>query len=160
MPGRRQHSPFPSGGRVKEGIKESSRYSNGLEPRMNTDRAAISELAELIIARALVVSNTLGSGFFERVYENALAYELRKAGLMVAQQHDIAVRYEGIILGAYKSDMRFENPVLVELKAVKILEWNHCAQCLNYLKATDLWLCLLLNFGNPRLAIKRLVNGR
>jgi GxxExxY protein len=127
---------------------------------MNTDRATINELAELIIGRALVVSNTLGSGFVEKVYENALAYELRKAGLMVAQQHDIAVCYEGVVIGAYKSDMLVENSVLVELKAVKMLESNHCAQCLNYLKATDLWLCLLLNFGNPRLAIKRLVNGR
>jgi GxxExxY protein len=101
------------------------------EPRMSTDRAAINKSAERIIGRALVVSNTLGSGFIEKVYENALAYELRKMGLIVAQQHDIAVRYEGVVIGAYKADMLVENLLLVELKAVKMLDANHCAQCLN-----------------------------
>ncbi len=126
---------------------------------MNTDRTAINDLAELIIGRALVVSNTFGSGFLEKVYENALAHELRKADLTVGQQHQVRVSYDGVVVGAYTADLLIENAVLVELKAVKALDAVHTAQCLNYLKATGLWLCLLLNFGTPRMQIKRLVNG-
>jgi GxxExxY protein len=126
---------------------------------MNTDKAALTDLSEKIIGCAFVVSNTLGVGFLEKVYENALAHELRKAGLTVAQQHDVAVHYDGVVVGAYKADLLVENTVLVELKAVNALDAIHKAQCMNYLTATGLWLCLLLNFGNPRMEIKRLVNG-
>ena len=126
---------------------------------MNTDKAALTDLSEKIIGCAFVVSNTLGVGFLEKVYENALAYELRKNGLTVAQQHNVSVHYDGVVVGAYTADLLVENAVLVELKAVNALDAIHRAQCMNYLKATRLWLCLLLNFGNPRLEIKRLVNG-
>jgi GxxExxY protein len=64
-----------------------------------------------------------------------------------------------VVVGAYTADLSVENTVLVELKAVRSLDAVHHAQCMNPLKATDLWLCLLLNFGNTRLEIKRLVNG-
>ncbi len=126
---------------------------------MNTDRSGLTEVSEQIIGCAFVVSNTLGAGFLEKVYENALAHELRKAGLIVSRQHDATVFYDGVIVGAYSVDLLVENKVLVELKAIKTLDAMHSTQCLNYLKATGLWLCLLLNFGNPRLEIKRLVHG-
>ncbi|MDB5400472.1 MAG: hypothetical protein JWQ55_2490 [Rhodopila sp.] len=126
---------------------------------MNTDKAALIELSGRIIGCAFVVSNTLGAGFLEKVYENALAHELRKGGLAVEQQHNVAVHYDGVVVGAYAADMLVENAVLVELKAVSALDAVHRAQCINYLKATRLRLCLLINFGNPRLEIKRLVNG-
>jgi GxxExxY protein len=125
---------------------------------MDTDKAALTDLSRKIIGCAFVVSNTLGVGFLEKVYENALVHELRKSGLAVEQQHNVTVHYDGVIVGAYTADLLVENAVLVELKAVSALDAIHRAQCINYLKASRLWLCLLLNFGNPRLEIKRLVN--
>jgi GxxExxY protein len=127
---------------------------------MNTDRLTLNQLSKKIIGCAFVVSNTLGAGFLERVYENALAHELRKAGLMVEQQHCVTIIYDGVIVGAYTADLLVEKAVLVELKAVTALDTVHRAQCINYLKGTGLWLCLLLNFGNPRLEIKRVVNDQ
>jgi len=107
----------------------------------------------------MIVSNALGSGFLEKVYENALAHELRKACLTVAQQHGIVVRYDGIIVGEYAADLLVEESVIVELKATRTVADIHRAQCINCLRSTGLHLCLLLNFGNPRLAIQRIVLG-
>jgi GxxExxY protein len=87
-----------------------------------------------------------------------LALELRKAGLAVEQQHNVTVYYDGVVVGTYAADLLVENAILVELKAVTALDTVHRAQCINYLKGTRLRLCLLLNFGNPRLEIKRVVN--
>ena len=84
-------------------------------------------------------------------------HELRKSGLAVSQQHPAVVRYDGIAVGEYAVDLLVENIVLVELKVAKAIDAIHIAQCLNYLKATGLHLCLLLNFGRPRLEIKRIV---
>ena len=129
---------------------------------MNTDkidRSAATAVSERIIGCAFTVANTLGVGFFEKVYENALAHELRKAGIIVLQQHGIAVVYDGVVVGNYAADLLVEGMVLVELKAVSALDSSHKAQCLNYLKATGLPLCLLLNFGRPRLEVRRLVWG-
>jgi len=88
-----------------------------------------------------------------------MMHELTKNGLRVEQQVGITVCYDGVVVGSYAGDLLVENSVLVELKAVKALSENHAAQCLNYLTATGLQICLLLNFGNPRLEIRRLVNG-
>jgi GxxExxY protein len=107
----------------------------------------------------LVVSNTLGVGFLEKIYENALAHELRKAGRTIDQQCGVEVYYDGVVVGTYAADLIVENVLVIELKAVRALDGIRSAQCLNYLKATRLWLCLLLNFGNPHLEIKRLANG-
>jgi GxxExxY protein len=126
---------------------------------MHTDRVVINGLTEQIIGCAFTVANTLKCGFLEKVYENALAHELTKNGLEVAQQFDITVDYDGVIVGEFAADLLVAHTVLVELKAVKTLDSIHSAQCLNYLVATGLRVCLLLNFGNPRLEIKRLVNG-
>jgi GxxExxY protein len=127
---------------------------------MQTDKTDFRFLSEVIIGSAFAVVNTLGVGFLEKVYENALAHELRKGGLTVFQQHAVAVHYDGVVVGTYTADLLVEDAVLVELKAVKALDAIHSAQCLNYLKATGLRLCLLLNFGSPRMEIKRLVHGR
>jgi GxxExxY protein len=126
---------------------------------MNTDKIFLNRVSERIIGCAFVVSNVMGVGFLEKVYENALTHELRKAGLLVEQQHNVVVHYDGVVVGNYSADLLVENAVLVELKAVTALDTVHRAQCINYLKGSGLWLCLLLNFGNPRLEIKRLVNG-
>lgn len=86
------------------------------------------------------------ANLYAKVYENALAHELRKAGLRILQQQAIQVIYDGIVVGDYIADLLVEDSVLVELKAVKALDEVHLAQCLNYLKAIGLHLCLLLNF--------------
>ncbi len=125
---------------------------------MNTDTLPENRLTETIIGCAIVVSNALGVGFLEKVYENALAHELRKAGLFVEQQFPISVRYDGVVVGSYAADLMVEKTVLVELKAITALDSVHRAQCINYLKGSGLRLCLLLNFGSPRLEIKRVVN--
>ena len=117
----------------------------------------VREVSEGIIGGAFTVANTLGTGFLEKVYENSLAVELRSRGLAVLQQAPIKVSYRGTIVGAYFADLRVENLVIVELKAVGHLEAVHEAQCLNYLRASNLPLCLLFNFARPRLEFRRLV---
>ena len=123
------------------------------------ERRRLDELTEKVIGAAHEVSNTLGSGFLERVYENALAQELRDRNLGVAQQQQLQVRYKGTVVGDYQADLIVEGAVILELKAVKSLDEVHAAQCLNYLKATGLHVCLLLNFGKPRLEVRRVVIG-
>ena len=119
----------------------------------------MSQLTETVIRCAFAVSNTLGCGFLEKVYENALAHELRKAGLNAEQQHGITVCYDGVVVGEYAADLLIDGVLLVELKAVKELDDIHLAQCLNYLRATDLRLCLLMNFGKPKLEVRRIANN-
>lgn len=115
-------------------------------------------ITEKIIGCAYTVTNTLGSGFLEKVYENALAHEMRKAGLVVQQQVGVSVKYDGMVVGDYIIDLLVEGSVLVELKAVKAIDNVHFAQCMNYLKATGLEVCLLINFGMPRIEVKRILN--
>jgi len=117
-------------------------------------------LTSKIIDCAYRVANELGSGFLEKVYENALAHELRKAGIKVEQQHGIVVLYDGVEVGDYVADLLVNNQVLVELKTCKDLDDVHLAQCLNYLKATGQRVCLLMNFGRPMLQIRRLMMDR
>ena len=116
----------------------------------------LNKLSEKVIGCAFSVSNFLGAGFLEKVYENALAYELRKANLKVEQQKPVNVFYENVIVGEYIADLLIEDSLLIELKTVEKFNEAHFAQSLNYLKATKLPLCLLLNFGNPKVEIKRI----
>jgi GxxExxY protein len=97
------------------------------------------------------------AAFLEKIYENALVIEPRKAGHRVAQQQLIEVRYDDIVVGAYVADLVVDGVVLLEIKAVKLLDEIHTARCLNYLKATGLQLCLLINFGRPRVDTKRVI---
>ena len=119
----------------------------------------VNQVTEKIIGCAFTVGNKLGSGFLEKVYENALAYELRKAGLQVESQYPIKVYYDGFVVGEFAADLLVEECVLVELKAIRTMGEKEQAQCLNYLKATNLSLCLLINFGNPKVEIKRVVRN-
>ena len=113
------------------------------------------ELTEKIIGCAYKVSNTLGCGFLEKVYENSLAHELRKAGFHVNQQQKIDVLYDGLVVGFYEADIVVDGQVIIEAKAVRALEDAHKAQCLNYLKDTRIRLGLLINFGTSRVEVKR-----
>ena len=126
---------------------------------MNTDKHRWDEMTNKIIGCAYTVSNALGCGFLEKVYENALVHELRKTGLRLEQQKRITIKYDGIVVGDYVADLLVENTILVETKTVKIFDEVHIAQCLNYLKATGLELCLLTNFGTPRIKVKRIINN-
>ncbi|MDR3535315.1 MAG: GxxExxY protein [Acetobacteraceae bacterium] len=101
----------------------------------------------------------LGAGFLEKVCENALVHELRKRDLAGAQQCAVSVRYDGKIVGTYVADLVVADIIMIELKVGRVLDDGHRAQCINYLKATDLRLCLLLNFGKPRLEVRRIVHG-
>jgi GxxExxY protein len=130
---------------------------NTQSTQMDTGQDGVNLLSKRIIGCALTVLHTLGTGFLEKVYENGLVYELRKSGLAVSQQHPMVVRYNGTVVGEYTVDLLVEHIDLVELKVAKAIDEIHLAQCLNYLKATGLHLCLLLNFGKPRLEIKRIV---
>lgn len=127
-------------------------------PKMPEERRAeINRITEKIIACVFRVSNTLGSGFLEKVYENALAIELRKNGLKIEQQHAIRVFYNNEPVGDFAADLFVEDCVIVELKSARTLDDIHSAQCLNYLKATGVTVCLLVNFGKPRAEVKRIV---
>jgi GxxExxY protein len=117
------------------------------------------DITEAIIAAAFEVSNTLGCGFLEKVYENALAAELRHCGLDVATQVPIRVVYREETVGDYQADMIVNRSVLVEVKATEAHHDVFMAQVLNYLRATKLPVGLLLNFGQPRLWYKRLVSS-
>jgi GxxExxY protein len=119
----------------------------------------LNDLSGRVIGCAFTVLNTLGAGFLEKVYENALAIEMHAAGLAIVQQYGVRVLYNDMLVGEYFPDLLVEDVLLVELKTVKALDDTHRMQCTNYLKATGLRLCLLLNFGKPRLEIKRVVNG-
>ena len=125
---------------------------------METDRDQLNAVTEKVIGCAYRVANGLGRGFLEKVYENALAHELGKAGLTVQQQKGVQVWYDDVAVGQYVADLLVEEAVLVELKVAKALDPVHLAQSLNYLKATNLSVCLLLNFGSPRLEVRRVVN--
>ena len=126
---------------------------------MHADELRLKALTERIIGCAFAVGNSLGVEFVEKVYENALVHELRKVGLNVAQQRGISVYYDGVVVGEYTADLLAEGEVLAEINAVKAFDDVHNAQCLNYLKATGLHLCLLISFGKPRVEIKRIVRG-
>ena len=117
----------------------------------------INDAAEKVVGCAYKVSNTLGVGFLEKVYENALVIEIRKAGLGVEQQHPVTVFYEGDVVGNYEADLLVEDCLLVELKVAKAFDDVHMAQCINYLRATGKKMCLLLNFGKARMDFKRVV---
>ena len=113
-------------------------------------------ITEKIIGAAYKVANTLGSGFLEKVYENARSIEIKKSGLKVKQQYALPVFYENEKVGDYYADLFIEDSVIVELKSVRELVPEFSAQVINYLKAANIKTGLLINFGKPKIEIKRL----
>src|SRR5438128_10596350 len=112
------------------------------------------DLTKIIIDCAYKVHNALGTGFFEKVYENAVRIELEKLGLRVKQQEPVNVTYEGEIVGEYYADLWVDDIVVIELKAVQALAKIHEVQLVNYLTATGITTRLLLNFG-PSVQVRR-----
>ena len=113
-------------------------------------------LTAAIISIFYRVYNKLGYGFLEKIYENAMMIEFRKADIPAESQSPIRVVYEGELVGEHAADIVVDKKVIIELKAVKSLMQAHHAQLLNYLKATDIEVGLLLNFG-PKPEISRKV---
>ena len=116
-------------------------------------------MTEIVIGVAFNVANELGVGFLERIYENALAHELRKAGVEVKPQIPRQVRYDEVIVGDYIVDLLVEDQIIIELKQSKALTHADLAQALNYLKATGKELALLINFGTSRVQVKRAIRS-
>lgn len=119
-----------------------------------TEEFKHKEITDLIIRAFYTVYNTLGYGFLEKVYANALLIELERLGLKTLAQAPIRVFYAGQVVGEYFADLVVADAVIVELKAVQALADEHEAQLLNYLKATRFEVGLLLNFG-PKPQVKR-----
>ena len=114
-------------------------------------------ISQRVIRCAFEVSNTLSVGFLEKVYEKALCVEFQKAGLAFECQKALEVEYKDQIVGNYSADIVVDEKLIVELKALSSLSRQHEAQVMNYLKASDISVGLLLNFGTPRIGIKRIV---
>ena len=126
---------------------------------MNADerRFCPDSLTERVIGAILEVSNILGAGFLEKVYERALLKELRLRDIQATSQASIAIHYKGQDVGEYYADILVENILVVELKCVERLTHEHTAQCLNYLRASGCSVCLLVNFQRPKAEWRRIV---
>ena len=118
-----------------------------------------SEITKKIIASAYKVYNTLGAGFMEKVYENAMVIELKNEGLEVKQQFPIKVYYEDNLIGEYFADLLVDDKVVVELKAISELGRAQETQLINYLKATGIKVGLLINFGEKITFKRKVVNA-
>ena len=116
----------------------------------------LNSLTEAVIGAAFEVSNTLGAGFLEKLYERALVSELTLRGIAVVTQAVYPVGYKGQIIGEYRPDLVIENILIVELKCVDRFAPTHLAQCLSYLHASGLTLALLLNFQHPKVECRRI----
>ena len=117
----------------------------------------INDVTYAVRGTVFEVNRILGSGFLEKVYENALLLELRQRGLKADSQVPIKVFYKGEMVGEYFADILVEDKVIVELKAVESLQKIHEAQLLNYLRATGIRAGLLVNMKHPKAEIKRMV---
>ena len=114
-------------------------------------------MSEKALGAVFEVSNTLGAGFLEKVYQRALLRELSLRGIRATAEASFAITYKGHSVGEYFADLLIEDELVVELKCAERLANEHMAQCLNYLRASGLTLCLLVNFQKPKVEWKRIV---
>ena len=127
---------------------------------MNMDERRFNDpLTERVLGAVFEVSNTLGAGFLEKVYERALLREFALRGIQATTQAPISVKYKDYCVGEFFADLLVENSLMVELKCVERLANEHLAQCLNYLKASGRTVCLLVNFQKPKVEWRRIVRG-
>jgi GxxExxY protein len=117
----------------------------------------INDVTYAINGAVFEINKILGPGFLEKVYENALVFELEKREVKAESQVPIKVSYKRKVVGEYVADLLVEDKVIVELKTVEALDKIHEAQLLNYLKATGIRVGMLVNFKHPRAEIKRMV---
>ena len=116
------------------------------------------ELTGKILEACFEVSNELGVGYIESVYEKALQVALLQKGIAVERQIPLNVSFRGVMVGDFSADMVVEGKVLLELKAVDALSNRHFAQLLNYLKATGIEVGMVINFGTPKIQYRRFNN--
>ncbi len=128
-----------------------SRYGSARQK----ERQELDRLFRETVGAVFEVSNVLGAGFLEKLYERALVKELQTRGLKAEAQVPIQVEYKGEMIGEYFADVLVEGKLIVELKCVSSLTNIHIAQCLNYLRATNRTLAMLVNFQNPHVEWKR-----
>ena len=125
---------------------------------MKGDKILHKELSYQVMKAVFEVHNMLGAGFVESVYEDALAYELELRGIAFENQKVVTVRYKERVVGTHRLDFAVDGKIVLELKAVSALTDVFKQQTLSYLKATDLKLGILINFGTPRVEYVRIVN--
>jgi len=111
-----------------------------------SNREELNELATKVIGAIYEVSNVLGVGFLEVVYERALVKELGLRGINARRQAPVKVKYKDEVVGKYRADVLVEGKLIIEVKCADGFANEHMAQCINYLRATDLNLCLIVNF--------------
>ena len=116
-----------------------------------------SALTGKIIGCAMEVHRILGNGFQEVIYQRALAIELQNQGIEFSREHEMIITYKGTEIGTRRVDFFIEGKIVVEIKAVSILEKVHFAQAINYLEAYGLTIGLLINFGSQSLVFKRVM---
>jgi GxxExxY protein len=114
-------------------------------------------LVKTVIGAAYEVSNVLGPGFLEKVYERALLRELASRGLKATSQVVFQITYKNQCVGDYIADLVVEDQLIVEVKCAECLSNQHLAQCINYLKASGLELALLINFQRPKVEWRRVI---
>ena len=124
---------------------------------MKTKEILYPDISYKIIGAAMEVHRSLGNGFLEKVYENALMVMFKEIPLIAAQQTPIKVVFRNEIIGNYIADILIENKIILELKTVNKITNIHRAQVLNYLKATGLKLAIIINFKNQSLEYERIV---
>ncbi len=118
----------------------------------------ILELTNVVRETAFAIHTYLRFGHFEKVYENSLAHRMRKRGFTVEQQIPMSVLDEdGTVLGDYVADLRVNGELIIEVKAVRTLASEHTAQILGYMRASDMRHGVLINFGSPRLQIRKFI---
>src|SRR5438309_4643945 len=117
---------------------------------MNADNTSLDSLSERVLGAVFEVSNTLGTGFLEKVYQRALLRELTLRGIRATAEASMAVVYKGHSVGEYFADLLVEDALVVELKCAERLASEHTAQCLNYLRASGRTVCLLVISRSPK----------
>jgi len=127
---------------------------------MDAKNQDLDALLEVVVGACYEVSNVLGANFLEKVYERALLKELATRGLSARSQVVFLVTYKGDPVGEYRADLIVEDALAVELKCVDCLATEHLAVCINYLKASNLKLALLVNFQHPKVEWRRIVFNR
>jgi GxxExxY protein len=123
---------------------------------MNADK--IASITERVLGAVFEVSNTLGASFLEKVYQRALLRELGLRGIKASSETALKITYKGHNVGDYFADILVEDCGVLELKCVDHLASDHTAQCLNYLRASSLTVCLLINFQGPKVEWKRVIH--
>ena len=126
--------------------------------KLTRDEQSIRAICDKVRETAFALHTYLRNGHMEKVYENGMAHRLRKIGLMVERQKPLQVSDEdGAVIGDYLADLFVENRLILELKAVRTLAPEHTAQTLGYLRASGYCDAMLINFGSPRLQVKKFI---